>query len=109
MTNFPSLITLGGHRIDLRPGKYPDGRDCVVASHPDLPGCVSYADSAPEALALLRVAREAIIASMRRHGESLPQEAATTTTTHWQMTLRPLAQNVFITPTSGASPALQTA
>lgn len=100
---------MGGYRVELRPGTYPDGRTCVVASHPDLPGCVAYADKEDAAMDELRAAREAYLASLRRHNEAVPQPLATTTTTHWQMTVPPVIHHVVISPTFGANPALQTA
>jgi predicted RNase H-like HicB family nuclease len=106
-----SIILMGGYRIDVREGKYPDGSPCFVASHPDLPGCVTYAKSEPEAIEALGEARGAYLANRVLHGESMPQAVAATSTgsAHWQMTVTPVFQNVTISPIRGASPALQTA
>jgi len=99
---------MGGYRIDLLPDQYPDGRKCVVASHPDLPGCIVYADTDTEAVRQLEVARNAYLASLIRHGEDIPLPQASTSA-HWQLSLTPTIHSVTIEPTRGASPALQTA
>jgi predicted RNase H-like HicB family nuclease len=39
---------------------------------PDVPGCVSFGENHPEALAKMRDALEGHFASMRAHGEPMP-------------------------------------
>ena len=61
------FIDLGGHAIRITEDRYSDGRKCIVAEHPDLPGCVVYADTRDEALVLLKQARALYSASVERH------------------------------------------
>jgi predicted RNase H-like HicB family nuclease len=58
--------------IQIRPDVMTDGSSCFVAEHPDLPGCVAYAETAEEAEFLLADAREAYLDSLRLTGESVP-------------------------------------
>lgn len=62
-----SMIDLGGHPMVITEDRFPDGRKCVVASHPDLPGCTVYAENQSDAMTALREAREAYLASLQRH------------------------------------------
>jgi predicted RNase H-like HicB family nuclease len=105
-----SIILMGGYRIAVREGRYSDDSPCFVASHPDLPGCVTYAATEVEALDALTQARGAYLASLRNHGEApAPSFATTSASAYWQMTVTPVFQHVTISPIRGASPALQTA
>ena len=58
-----------------------DGRPCYVASHPELPGCMSQGDTIAEALLNLEDARRMYIESLLEDGlpVPLPRLAATTT------------------------------
>lgn len=67
------FIDLGGHPIKISQDAFSDGRSCVVAEHPDLPGCVAYAATRADALAALGEARRAYQESVRRHeGSATP-------------------------------------
>ena len=58
-----------------------DGRPCYVASHPELPGCMSQGETIAEALLNLEDARRMYIQSLLEDGlpVPLPRLAATTT------------------------------
>jgi predicted RNase H-like HicB family nuclease len=58
-----------------------DGRPCYVASHPELPGCMSQGETIAEALLNLDDARRMYIQSLLEDGlpVPLPRLAATTT------------------------------
>ncbi len=100
-----TIIPMGGYSIELRPDHYPNGKPCFVAAHPDLPGCVAYADTDVEALQQLEAARRVYLADVEERGDL----SLTTTSAHWQLSLTPMLQTVKIGPMRGASPALQTA
>ena len=51
--------------------------DAFVVSHPDLPGCVSYGDSAKEALDNLRDVKELWLEGQLASGEAIPNPSST--------------------------------
>ena len=61
------VFDLGGHRLTVTQDRYPDGRPCFVAEHPDLPGCIAYGDTSEAAMTALKEARAAHEQSVRRH------------------------------------------
>ena len=69
----PSTVYLGGYRVESHNDVYPDGKECVVATHPDLPGCVGYGDDYSEACQMLEEARRIYINSLKEHGEEVPE------------------------------------
>jgi predicted RNase H-like HicB family nuclease len=107
----PGMFVLGGYRVETRDDAYPDGTGCVVAKHPDLPGCVGYGADHSEALQSLEAARCAYITSLRTHGEEVPASLilSISGSAHWQLTAAPMWTKTTVNPTLGAQPALQTA
>jgi predicted RNase H-like HicB family nuclease len=61
------------YEVEIKPESYEDGRMCYVASHPELPGCMSHGDTEDEAIASLREARELYIASLVDDGFDVPR------------------------------------
>lgn len=59
--------------VVTRPDTYGDGSWCVVADHPDLPGCFAYGKDETEAKALLKEARAAYVEHLRRNSLPVPQ------------------------------------
>ena len=102
------MILMGGQTIVVRDGMSPDGSRCVFARHPDLPGCVAYAESRTEALRLLAEARSAHLASVMRHGESVPQSSATRAAL-WPMTVTPVTQSANVPSSGNVNAVLQSA
>ena len=47
-----------------------------IISAPALPGCVTQGESRQEALGMIKDAIEAYIASLKKHGESIPKDTA---------------------------------
>ena len=58
-----------------------EGLSCFVATHPELPGCMSQGRTRAEAVENLREARELYIQSLLDDGLPLPTPAHATTTT----------------------------
>lgn len=56
------MVDMGGFRTTIEPDRYPNGRTCYVASHPDLPGLAAYHEDFNEACRLLTLARSAWLA-----------------------------------------------
>ena len=56
----------------MREDRYPDGRTCWVAEHPDLPGCAVYASTMDEAVVLLGKLRESMLSRLETSGVPLP-------------------------------------
>lgn len=54
----------------------PDEDGGYVATVPALPGCVTQGETREEALAMARDAAAGYIASLRKHGETIPQGAS---------------------------------
>lgn len=50
--------------VVYRTDRLSDGTSCVVATHPELPGCFGFGEDGAAARASLAEAREAYIASM---------------------------------------------
>ena len=46
-----------------------------IVSAPALPGCVTQGETRQEALEMIRDAIEGYIASLKKHGETVPQES----------------------------------
>lgn len=100
-------IKMGGLRVELLEDRYPDGRSCWVAAHPDLPECTAYADTDAEALRLLEEARRVFLRNVADRNE-IALAGPPATSAHWQGTVTAKV-SVTVAPTRGASPALQTA
>jgi predicted RNase H-like HicB family nuclease len=64
------------YEVEIKPENYEDGRTCYVASHPELPGCMSHGDTEAEAVASLREARELYIGSLIEDGLEVPEPVA---------------------------------
>ena len=47
-----------------------------IVSAPSLPGCVTQGETKEEALAMVKDAVEAYIASLKKHGEPIPEDTA---------------------------------
>ena len=63
----------GTYAVELIPDDEVGG---FTATAPALPGCISEGDDEEEALAMIRDAVEAYIASLQKHGEPVPQPLA---------------------------------
>ena len=61
----------------------------VIASVPALPGCLSSGRTYEEAFANAREAIEAYLASLRRDGETIPEESSGEIIGRVEVTLRP--------------------
>lgn len=61
------------YRILLR--EEPEGGYTVTV--PTLPGCVTYGESIPEAVAMAKEAIEGYVESLLAHGEEVPTEEST--------------------------------
>jgi predicted RNase H-like HicB family nuclease len=68
------FFDLGGHPIRIVQDRFADGRTCIVAEHPDLPGCLAYAETPAAAVAALKEARSAYLASIDRHTGQAPAQ-----------------------------------
>ena len=64
------------HAVDYplvtRQDRYLDGRSCVIAEYPDLPGCYAYGKDTEEAKALLRNAKTAYLNYLITKGHNIP-------------------------------------
>lgn len=90
MTTTPETMLRPTYRVESRQDKFADGRVCWVVSHPDLPGCVAYAETQNEALDLLDDARALYLASLRDSGESIPVASpAPQITAYWNTRIQP--------------------
>lgn len=54
------------------PEQTTEGLLCYVASHSELPGCMSHGDSTEEAIANLREAKELYIKTLLEKGQDIP-------------------------------------
>jgi len=62
----------GQYPVEIFPDLMTNGEPCYVATHPDLPGCVSWADTAGQARARLECARRAWVRSQQSMGRDVP-------------------------------------
>lgn len=58
--------------IVTKPDRYEDGSECIVAEHPDLPGCFAHGKDATEAKALLAEAKDAYLDYLLTRGFAIP-------------------------------------
>ena len=65
------------YRVLLR--EEPEGGYTVIV--PTLPGCVTYGETIPEAVAMAKEAIEVYVESLVAHGEEIPTEESTLETT----------------------------
>ena len=65
------------YRVLLR--EQPEGGYTVTV--PTLPGCITYGDTIPDAVAMAKEAIELYLESLIAHGEEIPTEEATLETT----------------------------
>ncbi len=65
------------YRVLLR--EEPEGGYTVIV--PTLPGCVTYGETIPEAVAMAKEAIEVYVESLIAHGEEIPTEESTLETT----------------------------
>jgi predicted RNase H-like HicB family nuclease len=65
------------YRVLLR--EEPEGG--YTATVPALPGCVTYGETIPEAVAMVKEAIEGYVESLAAHGEDIPTEESTLETT----------------------------
>lgn len=65
------------YRVLLR--EEPEGG--YTATVPTLPGCITYGDTIPEAVAMAKEAIELYVESLIAHGEAIPTEEAILETT----------------------------
>ncbi|MBO3704683.1 MAG: type II toxin-antitoxin system HicB family antitoxin [Candidatus Accumulibacter sp.] len=65
------------YRVLLR--EEPEGGYTVTV--PTLPGCITYGDTIPDAVAMAKEAIELYLESLIAHGEEIPTEEATLETT----------------------------
>jgi len=61
-----------------------EGSLCYVASHPELPGCMSHGDTPEEAMNNLSEAKELYIKTLLEKGESIPLPRSSTVAI-WQI------------------------
>ena len=60
------------YSIKVVPDQTTEGSLCYVASHPELPGCMSHGDTLEEAEDNLSKAKELYIETLLEKGESIP-------------------------------------
>ncbi len=60
ITPFPEALNMDGLRTTLHLDRYPDGRPCYIAAHPDLADCVAYGEKPEDAIRNLEAARALI-------------------------------------------------
>jgi len=60
------------YSIKVVPDQTTEGSLCYVASHPELPGCMSHGDTPEEAANNLSEAKELYIKTLLEKGESIP-------------------------------------
>lgn len=70
-------MTTLSYRVLLR--EEPEGGYTVTV--PTLPGCITYGDTIPEAVAMAKEAIELYVESLIAHGEAIPTEESTLETT----------------------------
>jgi predicted RNase H-like HicB family nuclease len=67
--------------IEVVEDETTDGEPCYLATHPDLPGCMSHGATLDEALRNLADARQAYIQSLLEDGVPVPEPTMVVTTT----------------------------
>ncbi|KKK62912.1 hypothetical protein LCGC14_2999580 [marine sediment metagenome] len=72
------------YSITVVPDQTTEGSLCYVASHPELPGCMSHGDNPEEAISNLSKAKELYIKTLLRKGESIPLSKSSTVAI-WQI------------------------
>lgn len=64
------------HKVEYplvtRDDRYLDGRPCVIAMYPDLPGCSAHGSNLDEAIASLRHAKAAYLDYLDAKGHNIP-------------------------------------
>ena len=60
------------YRVEVVPEQSTDGEPCYIASHPELPGCMSHADTPDEAIENLADARKLYLETLLEKNESIP-------------------------------------
>jgi predicted RNase H-like HicB family nuclease len=60
------------YSIEVIPDQTTEGSLCYVASHPELPGCMSHGDTTEEAINNLSEAKRLYISTLLRKGEDVP-------------------------------------
>lgn len=73
------------YSIELVPGQTTDGSFCYMASHLELPGCMSHGDNPNEAIANLMDARELYIRTLLEKGEEVPLPTSYYPTVIWKV------------------------
>ena len=73
------------YSIEVVPEVTTDGSLCYMASHPELPGCMSHGDTPEEAIANLEEAKELYIKVLLEKGQQvpLPKEPKIPSMTTW--------------------------
>jgi predicted RNase H-like HicB family nuclease len=72
------------YSIKVVPDQTTEGSLCYVASHPELPGCMSHGDTPEEAIDNLSEAKELYIKTLLEKGESIPLPKSSTVAI-WQI------------------------
>jgi len=72
------------YSIKVVPDQTTEGSLCYVASHPELPGCMSHGDTPEEAIDNLSEAKELYIKTLLKKGESIPLPRSSTVAI-WQI------------------------
>lgn len=70
-----SKVAKGEYSTFMHQERMPDGEVCIVASHPELPGCTVYGRKDEDVYGLLSRAREMYLDDMRARGEKIPAPA----------------------------------
>lgn len=72
------------YSIKVVPDQTTEGSLCYVASHPELPGCMSHGDTPEEAMSNLLEAKHLYIKTLLDKGESVPLPTSSTVAI-WQI------------------------
>ena len=72
------------YATNVVPDQTTEGSVCYVASHPELPGCMSHGDTPEEAMSNLSEAKKLYIKTLLKKGESVPLPRSSTVAI-WQI------------------------
>lgn len=97
MRNEVKRYALLPYTLRVVPEECTDGSSCFLATHPELPGCMSHGATVEEAIQNLAEARELYIAELLERGLEVPMPVAVTSVTYsvgtiiWQVNDAPIS------------------